>query len=607
MKKFKLLSCLMVVVMIVSTISVSVFAASFPDVNDTNYAWALDAVEELCDQGVINGYEDGTYRPEKTVTKLEALVLLARILGVSEDVHAIIAEKAADNYEEFVADLDLAYGDEEIMFLLEKGIFSERDMEEYLDDDNANHGLKRYELATILSKSLTSDSNIKNAEVKYSDKGEIPTSQRKYVAYISEVGLMKGMGDNLFSPNTDVNRAQIALVLYNLQDMTDYEYTLCKVTSTDSLLSTIKFVKDGEEKESGYLVKDDVIIRVDGKDADIEKIGVNYNAVITTSGDTLKSIEAYQPDVDDKFIAKVVSTSKSTIKFSKFIGTKTEDILFPVSKDLKIVDQNGDSVAVTKLAVGAYVDVSIKKGKVEYVEILDKTSTVAGIYKTISTEEGELVLTVEDVKTEKDVKLYVGNDVTVTRNGSKSTMNELLAGDSMSITVTYNTITKIVATSKVQNKDGYIEEIRISSKPSIVVKVAGESVEYQISPEATFIVSGNQNCDIYDLRLGAQAALTVESNTVTKISTTVADTIIQVSGVVEMVNASYNMIQVSFFDSQSGQTVSQSVFVNTATKIFNNTTGKTVALKNIEKGCTISVIGTQSTGVYLASTIIVLN
>ena len=186
-------------------------------------------------------------------------------------------------------------------------------------------------------------------------------------------------------------------------------------------------------------------------------------------------------------------------------------------------------------------------------------------------------------------------------------MNELLAGDSMSITVTYNTITKIVATSKVQNKDGYIEEIRISSKPSIVVKVAGESVEYQISPEATFIVSGNQNCDIYDLRLGAQAALTVESNTVTKISTTVADTIIQVSGVVEMVNASYNMIQVSFFDSQSGQTVSQSVFVNTSTKIFNNTTGKTVALKNIEKGCTISVIGTQSTGVYLASTIIVLN
>lgn len=607
MKKIKLLSCLMVIVMIISSISLSVAAASFPDVSDTNYSWALDAVEELCDQGIINGYEDGTYRPEKTVTKLEALVLLSRILGVNEEEHALIIEKGTDNYEEFVLDLDLGYGDDEIIFLLEKGIFTEDEIEEYLDDDNAEHGLKRYELATILSKALTSDENIKNKDVKYADKGEIPTSQRKYVAYISEVGLMKGMGDNLFSPNTDVNRAQIALVLYNLQVMTDYEYTVATVTSTDGLLSTFKFIKDGDEKESGYLVKDDVIIRVDGKKADIDDIGINYKAIITTSGDALKSVEAYKPDVDDKFTAKVVSASKSTIKFAKFIGSKTEEIIFPTGKDLKIINADNEPVALSKLATGAYVDVSIKKGKVEYIEILNKTTTVAGVYKSISTKDNELILTVEDVKTEKDINLYVGEDVTVTRNGSKSTMNELLAGDSMSITLSYNTISKIVATSKIQNKDGFIEEIRISSKPSIVVKIAGESQEFQISPEAKFIVSGNQNSDIYDLRLGAQAALTVESNTVTKISTTVADTIIQVSGVVELVNSSYNMIQVSFFDAQSGQTASQSVFVNTATKIFNNTTGKTVALKNIEKGATISVIGTQSTGVYLASTIIVLN
>lgn len=607
MKKFKLLSCLMVVFMVLSSLSTVVFAGSFPDVSDTNYGWALDAVEELSDQGVINGYEDGTYRPEKTVTKLESLVLLSRILGVEDDAHVLINEKGLDNYEDFVLDLDLDYGDDEIIFLLEKGIFTEDDIEDYLADDNANHGLKRYELATILSKALTSDSNIKNKEVKYADKGEIPTSQRKYVAYISEVGLMKGMGENLFSPNTDVNRAQIALVLYNLQVMTDYEYTLCKVTSTDSLLSTIKFIKDGEEKESGYLVKDDVIIRVDGKESSIDKIGVNFNAVITTSGDVLKSIDAYQPDVDDKFLAKIVTASNSTMKFSKFVGTKTEDIFFPVSRDLKIVDEDQQPVSVAKLASGSFVEVTIKKGKVEFVEMLDKTVTVAGIYKSISTEDGELVLTLEEVESKEDVKLYVGNDVTVTRNGSKSTMNELLIGDSMSITLTYNTITKIIATSKVQNKDGYIEEIRISAKPSIVVKIAGESVEYQISPEASYIVSGNQNSTIYDLRLGAQAALTVESNTVTKISTTVADTIIQVSGVVELVNVSYNMIQVSFYDAQAEQTISQSVFVNSSTKIFNNTTGKTVALKSIEKGATISVIGTQSTGVYLANTIIVLN
>ncbi len=605
MKNFKFLSCLMAFILVFSSFG-TVFAASFPDVSDTNYSWAEDAVEELADQGIINGYEDGTFRPENTVTKLESLVLVARILGVDEDEHTIIMEKAMDNYQDYVLDFGLPYGDEEIMFLLEKGIFTEDDIEEYLEKD-ANNGLKRYELAVILSKAMTSDANIKSKEVDYSDKSDIPNFARKYVAFVSEKGLMKGMGDNLFSPNTNVNRAQIAVVLQKLQQMTDYTYTVSKVTSIDTLLSTIKFIPEGDKTESGYLIKSDVVIRVDGVEAELKDIGINYNAIITTSGDVLKSIEAYKPDVDDQFKAKVVTASQSTLKLDKFVGTKTETVYFPVSKEMKIVDSENEPVAISKLASGAYVDVTIKKGKAVFVQVLDKTTTVAGIFKSITTEEGELVLTIEEVESEDDMKLYVGDSVAVTRNGSKSTMNELLAGDSMSITLTYNTISKIVATSKVQNKTGFIEAIKISATPSVIVKIDGESVELQISSEASYIVSGNANSDIYDLRLGAQASMTVESNTITKISTTVADTITQFSGTVELVNAAYNMIQISYYDTTTEQSVSQSVFVNSSTKIFNNTTGKTVALKNLEKGNTITIIGTLSTGVYLASTIIVLN
>ena len=57
-------------VMALSVMS-SAFAAKFPDVTSTSYGWALEAVEEMTESGIIKGYEDGSFRPANTVTKLE--------------------------------------------------------------------------------------------------------------------------------------------------------------------------------------------------------------------------------------------------------------------------------------------------------------------------------------------------------------------------------------------------------------------------------------------------------------------------------------------------------------------------------------------------------
>ena len=35
----------------------------------------------MAEQGYINGYEDGTYRPDNEVTRLETILLFARAMG----------------------------------------------------------------------------------------------------------------------------------------------------------------------------------------------------------------------------------------------------------------------------------------------------------------------------------------------------------------------------------------------------------------------------------------------------------------------------------------------------------------------------------------------
>ena len=72
----KILSVILVMTMVVSTFA---FAATFSDVSsDKNY---YEPVSVLSAFGIINGYEDGTFGPDKNVTRAEFSVMLMRALG----------------------------------------------------------------------------------------------------------------------------------------------------------------------------------------------------------------------------------------------------------------------------------------------------------------------------------------------------------------------------------------------------------------------------------------------------------------------------------------------------------------------------------------------
>ena len=79
MKKF--LAILLCFIMLIST---TCFAAGFSDL--TSEHWAYKNVTNLVENGVINGYPDGTYRPEKTITRGEFFKL---IMTVSEEKNSL--------------------------------------------------------------------------------------------------------------------------------------------------------------------------------------------------------------------------------------------------------------------------------------------------------------------------------------------------------------------------------------------------------------------------------------------------------------------------------------------------------------------------------------
>ena len=75
--------------------SMPTFAATFKDVPDTH--WAYSYIEDMSKQGVINGYPDGTFKPRETLTYLETMQLLSKLLNMST-VEVIKAKLSTINW-----------------------------------------------------------------------------------------------------------------------------------------------------------------------------------------------------------------------------------------------------------------------------------------------------------------------------------------------------------------------------------------------------------------------------------------------------------------------------------------------------------------------------
>ncbi len=47
---------------------------------DTKGHWAEDTIDEMADKGILNGYPDGTFRPNENMTRAQVAVVAKMIM-----------------------------------------------------------------------------------------------------------------------------------------------------------------------------------------------------------------------------------------------------------------------------------------------------------------------------------------------------------------------------------------------------------------------------------------------------------------------------------------------------------------------------------------------
>lgn len=134
--------------MIVKLFPLTHGTAATPGFTDIGNSWARDAVLTLASNGIINGYEDGTFRADRKITRAEIIAILARMVNL-----AAAKQEKTVNFK----DIDHSWAKDHIRLAANVGIIDGRSENVF----DPNKSATRSEALTVLLRAISLSPEIK--------------------------------------------------------------------------------------------------------------------------------------------------------------------------------------------------------------------------------------------------------------------------------------------------------------------------------------------------------------------------------------------------------------------------------------------------------------
>ncbi|WP_169090612.1 S-layer homology domain-containing protein [Paenibacillus sp. PL91] len=182
----------------------AVYQAEPKVLSDMTTNWAAPYTDRLIGMNVIQGYEDNTFRPEKTVTRAAFAKMIAQALGLP----------AASGNTSFADNSEIpAWARADVAAAVQAGILKgyEQNGKMFF---KATQTITRAEMSVMIANAL--NAKAASAQISFKDAAAIPAWAKASIDTAVTAGILKGYDDLSFKPDRVASRAEAAAMIYRL-------------------------------------------------------------------------------------------------------------------------------------------------------------------------------------------------------------------------------------------------------------------------------------------------------------------------------------------------------------------------------------------------------
>ncbi len=195
-KSFGIILCLI----IICAFCIS-FAANFKDV--PNNHWAFSVINKMSSDGILSGYPDGSFKPDKSITRAEFAKIIVASLNLKSRANIHFADATDDFWAKEYIDTVGGYMN---YYYSDGGVYFHPYDEAVREDVT---------MAIVFALNLSDKSYNSSVLNRFSDKSNISKEREKYIAIAVSEGLVKGNANGTFNPKGKLTRAEVCQLMSN--------------------------------------------------------------------------------------------------------------------------------------------------------------------------------------------------------------------------------------------------------------------------------------------------------------------------------------------------------------------------------------------------------
>ncbi|MFA9421991.1 MAG: S-layer homology domain-containing protein [Sedimentibacter sp.] len=584
---------------------------------DISTHWAKSNIERVAANGMVSGYDDGTFKPDNNVTVLESLVMISRLYDIDDDIKNEIIEKYKPVLEDMPNTLYNEWSFDYLSVIIELGVVSENGIKDMFSNKTIFQDATREEIAVLVTKAMMLGDEAQSLKVytlPFADAAKISTSARPYIYVMYDKKIMQGDSIKNINPSASITRAEIATLMdkaYNYTqdadvypDFSDYKET----TSVNGIITEIStgaaesyiYVKNDMEISSIVKIDKNTDVTLNGKDADLDDLDEDMVVTCKINDERVAVSLAADSSVDVvrgiiSFVA-YVDPAKITI-----IDEDNHKLIYDVPSGANIYI-DGKKTELKNLDEEDEITLFLDDDEVYQINSISRIKNFDGTITAIDYANYPIKIS---IKTEDGVlKTFIFNsDVEVTRNDDESSFDQVRVGDEVTITTEYDEMIGINTIAKEAEMSGTIQEILIG--PINKIKIAnedGDVNQYTVSNDV-IITIGSKNETIYDLRLGYTVNVNTSGDEIVTMEAAELQTAKNFNGKIIFLNVDDKLLMMQNVK-DNGQKELVYLRITSSTKMFN-TSGSTKYIKDLTEGESILSTAIFQGGEYVAASIMI--